>query len=595
MIIRPVVFVLVILISGLVNFAYGQDKSPKRGICGDASPADLAVFAPSISWYYDWGVEPPSVAQGQLSGIEWVPMCWGAVDQADIADIEAIIPDTAKYLLGFNEPNFKSQANITPDQAAAMWPILEQIATDKGLELVSPAVNWCGDCVEGVTNDPTDWLDKFFAACIFCKVDYIAIHNYAPYSSALKSYIEKFRKYDRPLWITEFAPWDPPKPDYNGVVQYMLETIPVLEKDTSVFRYTWFATRVNINQDISLLGANGTMTKLGQLYANMGYEGLDHDIPPVVIAAMDKGISLPSNSVSLKGFIYDANGDDISIAWTQISGPNTAVFNDTAVYQPIISDLIEGTYVFRITITANGKTDCDEMSVLVHAANIALNKPITTSSLESTSYPATAANDGNLSTRWSSSFSDPQWIKIDLQNTYAITGARIVWEAAAAKNFEIQVSNDGVNWTSVYSTTSGNGGTDNFNFTATARYIRMYSTARTTVYGNSIYEFEVWGTLVQTGIKGNYAEKSITVYPNPVTDGIINISFNENWTAEDAMLSVISISGQLVFSKQIQIAETGKRDISVPINGSLESGIYILWVKGRHTSEYTRLIINMPN
>jgi len=590
--IKSVLFLSAVLIIILDNSTYGQDKSPKRGICGDASPLDLTAFAPYISWYYDWGVEPPAIAQGQLSGIEWVPMCWGAVDQADIADIEARIPDTAKYLLGFNEPNFKSQANITPDQAAAMWPFLEKIAEDKGLELVSPAVNWCGDCVEGVTNDPTDWLDKFFAACIFCKVDYIAIHNYAPYSSALKSYIQKFMKYNRPLWITEFAPWDAPKPDYNGVVQYMMEAVPILENDTSVFRYTWFATRVNTNPDINLLGANGTLSKLGQLYASMAYEGLDHDIPPVVIAAMDKGISLPSNSTSLRGYIYDANGDDISIAWTQISGPNAAVFNDTAIYQPIVSELIEGNYVFRITITANGKTDYDEMSVLVHAANIALNKPITTSSLESTSYPATAANDGNLSTRWSSSFSDPQWLKIDLQNTYELTGARIVWEAAAAKSFKIQVSNDGVNWSDVYSTTSGNGGTDDFSFTVTARYIRMYSTARTTIYGNSIYEFEVWGTLVQTGIKTNYAEKSFTVYPNPVTDGIINISFSNNWDAEDAVLSVISISGQLIFSRPIHIADGDAGNISIRTNGMIEPGIYILSIIGTDIAKHTRLIIN---
>jgi hypothetical protein len=589
--IRPILFISMILIFGLTSFAYGQDKSPKRGICGDASPQDLAVFAPSISWYYDWGVEPPTISQGQLSGIEWVPMCWGSVDQTDIADIEARIPDTARYLLGFNEPNFKSQANITPDQAAAMWPVLEKIAADKGLEIVSPAVNWCGDCVEGVTSDPTDWLDKFFAACPLCKVDYIAIHSYAPYSSALKSYIQKFRKYNKPLWITEFAPWDPPKPDYNGVVKYMKETIPVLENDTIVFRYSWFATRVSSNPDINLLGAYGQLTKLGQLYTSMAFPGLDHDIPPVAMAGMDINISLPSTAVSLKGSVYDANGDEITIAWTQVSGPDTAIFSDTTVVMPIVSDLVQGTYVFKITITANGETDYDEVSVTVGAANIALNKPITTSSLESISYPATAANDGNLDTRWSSSFSDPQWLQIDLQNTYELTGARIIWEAAAAKNYQIQVSDDGVNWTSVYSTTSGNGGTDNFTFTATARYIRMYSTARTTIYGNSIYEFEVWGTLVETGLAEIYSIQSFRIYPNPVTDGIINISFTGYQNEEDAILSVTSISGQLVFSRQIHIAGENAADISIQTNCILKPGMYILCIRNENIANHTKLII----
>ncbi len=138
----------------------GQDKSPKRGICGDAYPQDLAVLAPSVSWYYDWGVEPPAVTQGQLSGIEWVPMAWNA--PANLTDFSNRIPAGSLYLLGFNEPNFRSQANMTPAQAAAAWPGLENIAADRNLKLVSPAVNWCGDCVDGVTNDPVDWLDKFF-------------------------------------------------------------------------------------------------------------------------------------------------------------------------------------------------------------------------------------------------------------------------------------------------------------------------------------------------------------------------------------------------------------------------------------------------
>jgi hypothetical protein len=591
MLIKPVLFTSVALMFGLINITFGQVKSSKRGICGDASPQDLAAVAPAISWYYDWGVAPPAVSQGQLSGIEWVPMCWGGVNSQDVAGIEAQIPEGTKYLLGFNEPNFISQANLTPDQAASMWPNLEKIASDKGLKLVSPAVNWCGDCVEGVTNDPTDWLDKFFIACPTCKVDYIAIHSYAPGSAALKSYVEKFRKYNKPLWITEFAPWDPPKPDYDGVVQYMREVIPFLENEPLVFRYSWFATRVNINPDISLLKANGTLTKLGQLYCSMAFQGLTLDIPPVAMAGTDIYISLPVTSVKLKGSTYDANGDELTIAWSQVSGPNTATFNNTAIAQPTISELIMGTYTFRMELTANGKTDYDEVSVFVGSTNIALNKPITASSVEVTTTPATGANDGNLTTRWSSAFSDPQWITIDLQSAYEITGARIIWEAAASKKFEIQVSDNAITWKTVFSTTGGDGGTDNFAFSATARYIRMYSTARTTQWGNSIYEFEVYGTIIQTGIANQYIEKSFSVYPNPVTGGIVKISLRGNWTDEDAVLSVTNISGQLIYSEQIQISDDRVADISVQTNDLLKPGLYILSVKGKNATGYTRLII----
>ena len=437
---RRILFASVIFLFSVSAFSWGQNKSPKRGICGDASPQDLVILSPSVTWYYDWGVEPPAVSQGQLSGIEWVPMAWNA--PVNLTDFENRIPSGSLYLLGFNEPNFKSQANMTPAQAAAAWPGLEQVAANKGLKLVSPAVNWCGDCVDGVTNDPVDWLDKFFAACPGCKVDYIAIHSYAPGSAALSNYLDKFRKYNKPLWITEFAPWDPPKPDFEGVVKYMKEAIPILENDPLVFRYSWFATRVGNNPDISLLGANGTLTKLGQLYAAMAFQGMNTDLPPVTMAGTDIFINQPATSTALNGSVYDANGDAPSIVWTQVSGPNTAAFSSTAVAGPVVSDLVAGTYTFRITATAEGKTDYDEVSVTVGPPNIALNKPATASSVESGSTPASAVNDGNKSTRWSSAFSDPQWIRIDLQSAYNITGARIFWEAAAAKNFEIQVSDN---------------------------------------------------------------------------------------------------------------------------------------------------------
>jgi hypothetical protein len=121
---RAIVLFLIVL---LINFNLsGQNKSPKRGICGDASGKDLSAFAPFISWYYNWSIQPPSVSKGELSGIEWVPMQWGAVKADQVTTIASSIPAGSKFLLGFNEPNFKSQSNLTPAQAAAMWPYLEE-------------------------------------------------------------------------------------------------------------------------------------------------------------------------------------------------------------------------------------------------------------------------------------------------------------------------------------------------------------------------------------------------------------------------------------------------------------------------------------
>jgi F5/8 type C domain/Putative Ig domain len=122
-------------------------------------------------------------------------------------------------------------------------------------------------------------------------------------------------------------------------------------------------------------------------------------------------------------------------------------------------------------------------------------KTATASSTESAAYPASDAVDGNTGTRWSSAFSDPQWLEVDLGSSASITQVVLQWEAAYATAFQIQTSSDGTNWTTIYSTTTGTGGTQTLNVTGTGRYVRMYGTARATAYGYSLWEFQVYGSL----------------------------------------------------------------------------------------------------
>ncbi|WP_405143194.1 discoidin domain-containing protein [Sphaerisporangium sp. NBC_01403] len=136
-----------------------------------------------------------------------------------------------------------------------------------------------------------------------------------------------------------------------------------------------------------------------------------------------------------------------------------------------------------------------------HAASTLLSqgRPATASSVENAGTPASAAVDGNTGTRWASQFSDPQWLQVDLGASAGITQVVLNWEAAYAKSFQIQVSNDASTWTTVYSTTTGTGGTQTINVTGTGRYVRVYGTARGTAYGYSLWEFQVYGTIGGSG------------------------------------------------------------------------------------------------
>jgi hypothetical protein len=124
-------------------------------------------------------------------------------------------------------------------------------------------------------------------------------------------------------------------------------------------------------------------------------------------------------------------------------------------------------------------------------ANVAQGKPATASSVENAGTPAAAAVDGNAGTRWSSAFSDPQWLQVDLGATMSICQVVLTWEAAYGRSFQIQVSDNASTWTTIYSTTTGTGGTQTLNVTGSGRYVRMYGTARGTAYGYSLWEFAV--------------------------------------------------------------------------------------------------------
>jgi len=129
---------------------------------------------------------------------------------------------------------------------------------------------------------------------------------------------------------------------------------------------------------------------------------------------------------------------------------------------------------------------------------ISQGKPVTASSTENAAFPAVNAVDGNTGTRWASAFSDPQWIQIDLGATASIDRVVLNWEAAYGRSYQIQISTNGSTWTTIYSTTTGNGGTDDLAITGSGRYVRMNGTARATQYGYSLWEFQVYGTFASS-------------------------------------------------------------------------------------------------
>ncbi|GGC78092.1 hypothetical protein GCM10011396_26610 [Undibacterium terreum] len=522
--------------------AVAPQKSTKRGVAyGGNSAADLTALSQGISWWYNWSPAPESGAAGvyKTLGVEFVPMAWGGTPTAD--QLNSQVPDGAKNLLGFNEPNFKSQANKTPRQAAALWPVLQEVARRKGLQLGAPAVNYCGDCVseDGVTfTDPVAYMDAFLAACQGCQVDYIPVHWYACDVSALRNYIDRFRKYNKPLWVTEFACGDNPHNTITLDVQknYMTAAVNYLENEPIVARYSWFSGRNSAIPNINLLGGDGQLTELGQLYVSLPASLNDVQLTPVaaVASASENGDLGPAKAIDNnqgtrwssafndQQWIYLDFGATVDISHVRISWENAHATDYQLQTSP---DAVVWTTIKTVTGSAGGVEDLTGLSgsgrylrmnglkrstpygysIFEISAFRSLASSTPSSTLHAISATASSSEndatgpanaiDSNMGSRWSSAFNDAQWLTLDFGNAVNLSRVRLNWEAAHASEYQIQVSNDNTNWTTVKSVTGSAGGVEDFqNLAATGRYLRINGSKRATQYGYSIFEVETWGS-----------------------------------------------------------------------------------------------------
>lgn len=234
-------------------------------------------------WMYSWG---NALRDEVPQNVEFVPMFWGrgSVTQENIDRIKQLaVEGKVKYVLGFNEPDGAAQANMTVDEAIALWPMLEEI----GLPLVSPAT----------VNPNNAWMQEFMRRADEegLRVDYVAIHHYG--GPSVTAFIDKLREtyqaYKRPIWVTEFAvaDWNATTPANNRyseaqVLDFMDAALKAMDEISWVHRYAWFDGRQAPLRPSALYDEDGNITPVGQLYAghrpnSMIGPGQDTENPPV--------------------------------------------------------------------------------------------------------------------------------------------------------------------------------------------------------------------------------------------------------------------------------------------------------------------------
>jgi Glycosyl hydrolase catalytic core len=243
--------------------------SAKKGVSTwEFSGVSAALQDVGASWYWNWAAGPTA---GAGDSVEFVPMIWGP--GAVTADNLDRAQRNGTALLGFNEPDFASQSNLSVERALELWPQLQ--AT--GLRLGSPA-----PAVGGA--DAGGWLDRFLsgAAQRGYRVDFIALHwygsDFGPAAvSHLRSYLQAvWDRYHLPIWLTEFAlirfgSGGAVYPSDAEQVAFINGATELLDGLSFVERYAWFALPTSDGRDGTGLYRDGaTPTAAGVAYRSAG-------------------------------------------------------------------------------------------------------------------------------------------------------------------------------------------------------------------------------------------------------------------------------------------------------------------------------------
>jgi hypothetical protein len=243
--------------------------SKKKGACFTTKNETWSakVSALKVYWHYSWGVDAPA----EPDSVRFVPMIWGKWSlEKSLLKVDSLAKaGKVQHLLGFNEPDGKEQANLTVEESLSYWPKLMAL----NIPLGSPA------CVHA----DNAWMKEFMAKAEEkgYRVDFICVHWYG--GANAQSLIDHLKSihnlYNRPIWITEFAPadWSATSPATSKVTKamaltFMQQILPALEKIDYVERYSWFsADPANAALGNSALFDNaGKLTQLGEFYSKFG-------------------------------------------------------------------------------------------------------------------------------------------------------------------------------------------------------------------------------------------------------------------------------------------------------------------------------------
>lgn len=212
------------------------------------------------------------------------------------------------------------------------------------------------------------------------------------------------------------------------------------------------------------------------------------------------------------------------------------------------------------------------------SSNLALYRKAIASDIFYQYYPY-FITDGKTTTNWWS-YNTTAWVVIEFEKPQVFNKVILNWSDKYARKYNLEISNDGENWTSVANILNGKSGINTHTFnTAAAKYLRINCLTRSSTNGYLLNEVEVYYDSSLNVVPSK--KQTLKIYPNPAGEQL--------QVTLPASMSNSKYSQAFIYTLQGQLVKTLK--ISSPVSqihvGDLTAGIYLLQItaNGSHFSQ----------
>ncbi|MCL5029389.1 MAG: GDSL-type esterase/lipase family protein [Bacteroidetes bacterium] len=365
----------------------------------------------------------------------------------------------------------------------------------------------------------------------------------------------------------------------SGIIRYFAANSYKFEKGQSVKLYwnTTTGSQVSINgsqvNETDSMIVQPTQTTTYTLITN----GINSDTNKITLQYLPPGIIKTFTADNL--YLDKGYKESSHLKWAATIGSHVTLNGLSVGENDSVNVSPDSTITYKLIATGD-TSDTSSITIKVLESsqiNRALHQSANASQSFSTYYPENAV-DGDTTTYWESQAFNPQWITVDMKNTYEINRVVLRWEKVYATSFQLQVITEANDTTTIFSTDTATGGINNITgLTGKGRYLRLLCLSQNySSFGYRLEEFEIYGTPAYLTSVKKYSPANLTYrlyqnFPNP---------FNPSTTIEYSIpkLSHVTLKIYDTLGNEVKTLVNEEKlpgDYKITFDGSkLASGVY---------------------